>query len=78
MNPKLKWLVIGLAVIIVALIAVIVLVPAPGTPPVAENGVVQPAVSPDGRVTVGAPLAGDLVASPLRIAGNVTGGGWFF
>jgi len=76
--PKfLKVIVIGFAVIIVILLGVLILVKPAQGPTVSET-VSQPAVSPDGHVTVTAPMANTLIAPPVVVAGSVTGGGWFF
>jgi hypothetical protein len=84
---KIKYVVIGLGVVIVALFGVLVFVPSAHSPtvkvrqspPVPPTAImVEPAMSPDKHVEVGAPTADETVSSPLRISGNVTGGGWFF
>jgi Immunoglobulin-like domain of bacterial spore germination len=81
---KLKYLVIGLGIVIIILLGTLVFVPSVHSPVVTVNSsstavdVAGSAMSPDGHVEVGAPIADDLVTSPLRLAGNVTGGGWFF
>jgi hypothetical protein len=48
------------------------------TPTSTDEGLAEPTISPDGHVEVGAPLPDELVASPAKVAGNVSGGGWFF
>ena len=81
---KTKYLVIGLGVVIVAMFAILIFVPSahgpvvPASPTSTTPDVPGPALSSDGHVEVGAPLADELVGSPLRLAGNVMGGGWFF
>ena len=78
----LKILVMAFAVIIIVLLGILIFVKpvqgptVPGTAP--KSTVPQPAVSPDGNVTVTSPLSGTLIASPVTVGGSVTGGGWFF
>jgi len=88
----LKIVAVVFAVIIVVLLGVLIFVkPAQGpsqasAPLTASLGAgagsvatgTAPAVSPDGRVVVIAPLPGAAVRSPATISGTVTGGGWFF
>ncbi|HVN26727.1 MAG TPA: Gmad2 immunoglobulin-like domain-containing protein [Candidatus Paceibacterota bacterium] len=81
MNRGLKALVVVLAVIIVALLGVLIFYnPKPATPaPGPSFGATSTvALSLDGHVAVTIPQAGASVASPVSIAGTVTGGGWFF
>jgi hypothetical protein len=81
---NLKILAIVFAVIIIILLGVFFFIKpvhGPTIPPdnnASSKTEPQSAVSADGRLTVLSPRAGDLVASPLTIAGQVTGGGWFF
>jgi hypothetical protein len=84
---KLKWLIIILGVAIVVLLGVLAFVPGVrgpagpgGSASTSTTGtdVTEAAISQDKHVEVGAPLADELVSSPARVAGNVTGGGWFF
>jgi hypothetical protein len=83
---KTKYLVIGLGVVIVLILGILAFVPAAHGPTApathttstAETDNPEPATSLDGNVRVSAPNAEDLVTSPARVAGNVTGGGWFF
>jgi hypothetical protein len=81
---KTKYIVISLGVVIVAMFAILIFVPAARGPVVSTNssstdtGIIGSVISLDGHVEVGAPLADSLISSPARIAGNVTGGGWFF
>ena len=64
-----------MAVIIVALFGVLIFYN-PAHAPVVPPGA-QPMLSADGKLAVASLHDGDLVASPLTITGQVTGGGWF-
>jgi Immunoglobulin-like domain of bacterial spore germination len=75
MNKRLKVLVIVLGAIILILLGVFVFVPSAKEPMAVPSA---PAVSADGHLQVMAPLADDLIASPVAVSGTVTGGGWFF
>jgi len=69
----------ALAVIILVLLGVLFLYNPKHSPTAAAPSVSQSSmVSADGHLTVVSPRAGDVVSSPLTIAGQVTGGGWFF
>jgi hypothetical protein len=68
---KLKVLVIVLAVIIIVLFGILFFYQP------AHSPTIQP-LPPVAGPTVFSPRADDLVASPLTIAGQVIGGGWFF
>jgi hypothetical protein len=86
-----KTVAIGLAAIIVVLLAIVVFVPAAKSPSLSEmqsaassaagaGASCQPpaVVSSDGHLSVSLPHPGDVVDSPVAIEGTVTGGGWFF
>jgi hypothetical protein len=80
-----KIVVIILGIIIIVILGVLAFVPAGRGPTTqisnassTDEGIIEPAMSPDGHVEVSAPLAEDMIASPVIVAGNVTGGGWFF
>ena len=79
-----KILAIALAVVILVLLGALFLYnpkhsPTASAPSVAQGSQTQTSmVSADGHLTVLSPRAGDMAASPLTIAGQVTGGGWFF
>ena len=66
-----------LGVVVVAILAVLLFVPAPKRQPVQAVPAAM-AISSDGHVRVDSPRPGDAVDSPLIVNGTVTGGGWFF
>lgn len=81
---QLKIVAIALAVMIIILLGVFFFakpVHGPTTSPDNSTSLdhgSQPTTSLDGHLTVLSPRSGDTVTSPLTIAGQVTGGGWFF
>lgn len=77
-----KKLIIIFAGIIAVLLGILIFVPGPkniqipvNTPP---SDIVQPTVSPDGKVSVSLPQTNGKVVSPVTVLGTVTGGGWYF
>jgi len=66
--------VIILAVIIAIMIGVLMFIPAAQSPTTVP--VFRPAISPDGTITVSAPVMNAVVTSPVMVAGSANG--WYF